>query len=179
MVPALTLPWSNGLTFLNEVRRVSPATRGLVLGAKRSEDVNFAALEAGARGNLLKKSSRAEFFMAVRSLLGGANALSPARVRTVVTGYLGVKRLKPVASRPGALSDREKEVLKLIAEGFRTKAMGVLLCISSKTVEQHRANLMSKLDRHSLQARTTHALQRGLVATGPEPTAEGAFPWFP
>jgi DNA-binding NarL/FixJ family response regulator len=78
-------------------------------------------------------------------------------------GYLEGKEAKQPASSWDSLTTREREVLKLIAEGYRNKQMADLLCVSAKTVEKHRANLMRKLDLHSVQALTAFALEKGLI----------------
>lgn len=163
MLLDLSMPRSNGLEALKEIKRVSPGTKVLVLTVHKTEDYVFTALQAGADGYVLKDSSAAELTLAVRSVLNSERYLSPAIASTVVTGYLGVK--DPTAMRPSfdELTTREREVLKLIAEGYRTKDIAEYLCISPKTVEKHRANLMDRLKLRTVSALTVYAIEKGLV----------------
>jgi DNA-binding NarL/FixJ family response regulator len=101
--------------------------------------------------------------MAVKKVLSGKHFISPEISEKVIEGYLeGKKTLKSRTSWEN-LTQREREILKLIAEGYKNKEIAEDLCISVKTVEKHRANLMEKLDLHSIQALTTFALERGIV----------------
>jgi DNA-binding NarL/FixJ family response regulator len=163
MMLDLSMPRSNGLEALKEIKRVSPQTRVLVLTVHKTEDYVFTALQAGADGYVLKDSSSAELMLAVKSVLNGERYLSPAIASTVVSGYLGSKDGAPLRPSFDDLSTREREVLKLIAEGYRTKEIGEYLCISPKTVEKHRANLMDRLNLRSVSALTAYAIEKGLV----------------
>ncbi|MFZ1613597.1 MAG: response regulator transcription factor [Holophaga sp.] len=159
----LSMPRSSGLEALKEIRRVSEGTRVLVLTAHKTEDYVFKALQAGAHGYALKDSTAAELISAVRCVLGGERYLSPAIATTVVAGYLNGKETPTYQSAFDDLSTREREVLKLVAEGYKTREIAEYLCISPKTVEKHRANLMEQLDLHSVSALTTFAIEKGLV----------------
>ncbi|WLT32293.1 response regulator transcription factor [Geothrix sp. PMB-07] len=163
MMLDLSMPRSNGLEALKEIKRVSPGTKVLVLTVHKTEDYVFTALQAGADGYVLKDSSASELTLAVRSVLNGERYLAPAIASTVVMGYLGAK--DPTAMRPSfdELTTREREVLKLIAEGYRTKDIAEYLCISPKTVEKHRANLMDRLNLRTVSSLTTYAIEKGLV----------------
>jgi len=101
--------------------------------------------------------------LAIRNVLAGNPYLSPGVSQKVIAGYLNGKRGGSPATAYDSLSAREKEVLKLIAEGYKNREIGELLCISLKTVEKHRANLMKKLDLHNAAALTSLALEKGLV----------------
>jgi DNA-binding NarL/FixJ family response regulator len=101
--------------------------------------------------------------MAMQSVLSGKSYLSPGISELVIDGYLeGRRTLKPHSSWE-TLTAREREVLKLIAEGRRTKEIAEYLCISAKTAEKHRSNLMKKLNLHGTSALTAFAIQKGLV----------------
>ena len=181
MLLALSLPRYNGLESLKEVLRVSPGTRVLVLATERSEEFVSAALQAGAHGYGLKDITSDELFQAVRSLAAGERFLSPAIAAALMAKFLGETHRLLHTSAPDDLSVREKEILKLIAEGFRTRGIGKFLCISPRTVEKHRANLMKKLDMHSIQALTAYAMRMGMVAYCPDPSVDKSAPafWFP
>jgi DNA-binding NarL/FixJ family response regulator len=159
----LNMPRTNGLEALQEIKRVSPSTKVLVLTVHRTEDYVFTALQAGADGYVLKDASSSELTTAIRSVLNGERYLSPSIATTVVSRYLGAKDGLPMRPAFDELTSREREVLKLIAEGYRTKDIAEYLCISPKTVEKHRANLMDRLKLRSVPALTAYAIEKGLV----------------
>jgi len=160
----LSMPKANGLEALKDIKRVSPLSKVLVLTVQKAEDYVFAALQGGADGYALKDSTSSELFLAVRSVLAGERYLSPAIATTVIARYVGGSDKAPLRSTFGDLSVREREVLKLLAEGHRTRDIAEFLCISPKTVEKHRANLMEKLSLHTIPALTAYAIDRGLVS---------------
>ena len=160
----LSMPRMNGMDAIREIRRRAPETKILVLTVHKSEEYILATLQAGADGYLLKDSTHAELVAAVRHVLSGKHYISPGISDKVLDGYLeGRKTLKTRTSWE-TLTAREREILKLIAEGYKNKEIADDLCISVKTVEKHRANLMEKLDLHNVQALTTFAIGKGLVS---------------
>jgi DNA-binding NarL/FixJ family response regulator len=159
----LSMPRMNGMDAIKEIKRASPSTRVLVLTVHKTEEYVLAALRAGADGYVLKEATAAELALGVRSVLQGHRYLSPQISATVIDGYLeGAKTMGPRSSLD-ELTKREREVLKLIAEGFRSREIAQQLCISPKTVEKHRSNLMGKLDLRNAQALTAYAIEKGLV----------------
>jgi len=161
----LSMPRMNGMEAIKEIRRESPETKILVLTVHRAEEYILATFRAGADGYILKDSTHSELLMAVKKVLNGRHYISPEISEKVIEGYLeGKKTLKPRTSWE-TLTQREREILKLIAEGYKNKEIAEDLCISVKTVEKHRANLMEKLDLHSVQALTAFAIEKGLVST--------------
>jgi two-component system response regulator NreC len=160
----LSMPRMNGMEAIKEIKRKSPATKVLVLTVHRAEEYILATFRAGADGYVLKDSTHSELIMAVKKVLSGTHYITPEIAEKVIEGYLeGKKSLKSRTSWE-TLTQREREILKLIAEGYRNKAIAEDLCISVKTVEKHRANLMEKLDLHSIQALTAFAIDKGLVS---------------
>jgi two-component system, NarL family, response regulator NreC len=160
----LSMPRMNGMDAIREIRRRAPETKILVLTVHKTEEYILATLKAGADGYLLKESTQAELLAAVRHVLSGKHYISPGISDKVLDGYLeGRKTLKSRTSWE-TLTQREREILKLIAEGYKNKEIADDLCISVKTVEKHRANLMEKLNLHNVQALTTYAIERGLVS---------------
>jgi two-component system response regulator NreC len=112
---------------------------------------------------VLKDAGQAELGMAVKSVLDGKRYVSPGISDKLTERYLeGRKRTKPSTSWD-RLTRREREIIKLIAEGQKNKEIAEYLCLSVKTVEKHRANLMKKLNIHNIQALTTLALEKGAV----------------
>ena len=160
----LSMPRMNGMEAIKEIKRESPETKVLVLTVHKAEEYILAAFRAGADGYLLKDSTHAELVMAVNKVLSGKHYISPEISEKVVEGYLeGKKALKSKTSWE-TLTQREREILKLIAEGYKNKEIADELCISAKTVEKHRANLMEKLNLHNAQALTAFAIEKGLVS---------------
>ena len=160
----LSMPRMNGMEAIKEIKRGSPATKVLVLTVHKAEEYILATFRAGADGYILKDSTHSELVMAVKKVLDGKRYISPEISEKVIEGYLeGKKTLKSRTSWE-TLTQREREILKLIAEGYRNKQIADDLCISVKTVEKHRANLMEKLDLHSIQALTAFAIERGVVS---------------
>jgi DNA-binding NarL/FixJ family response regulator len=160
----LSMPRTNGLEALQEIKRSNPQIRVLILTVQKAEDYVHAALRAGADGYVLKDSSSSDLFQAIRCVLAGERYLSPAVATALVNLYLGGRDQAANRSPFDILSPREREVLKLLAEGYRTRDIGEHLCISPKTVEKHRASLMEKLNLHTLPALTTYAIEKGLVS---------------
>jgi DNA-binding NarL/FixJ family response regulator len=159
----LSMPRMNGMEAIKEIKRESPTTKVLVLTVHRAEEYILATFRAGADGYLLKDSTHAELVMAVKKVLSGKHYISPEISEKVIEGYLDGRRTLKTKSSWETLTQREREILKLIAEGYKSKGIADDLCISVKTVEKHRANLMEKLDLHSIQALTAFAIERGLV----------------
>jgi DNA-binding NarL/FixJ family response regulator len=161
----LSMPRTNGLEALREIKRTNPHIKVLILTVQKAEDYVHAALHSGADAYVLKDSSSADLFNAIRSVLGGERYLSPAVATALVNLYLGNRDHGPVRTAFDTLSSREREVLKLLAEGYRTRDIGDHLCISPKTVEKHRASLMEKLNLHTLPALTAYAIEKGLLSS--------------
>ena len=159
----LSMPKMNGIEAIREIGRRIPQTKILALTVHKTEEFILEVLQAGADGYIPKDASSNELMMAIRSVLMGKRYLCPSVSRVVIEGYLESRRT-PESSTPwDTLTKREREILKLIAEGHKNKEIADYLCISVKTVEKHRANLMKKLDLHSAAALTAYAMERGLV----------------
>jgi DNA-binding NarL/FixJ family response regulator len=160
----LSMPKLNGLEAIKEVKRLNPATKIIVLTVHSAEEYVLATLEAGADGYVLKDANRFELLMAMNHVLEGKRYLSPGVSEKVIDGYLEGKKSLKGQSAWESLTQREREILKLIAEGYKNKEIADTLCISQKTVEKHRTNLMTKLDLHNVAALTSFAIEKGLVS---------------
>lgn len=159
----LSMPKKNGTEAISEIKKRLPETRCLVLTMHTSEEHIRMALNAGADGYILKDDSHDELLTAIKTVLSGKTYLSPSICGNIVSGYLNSSGSgKPLTSLD-ALTRREKEVIKLIAEGSRNKDIAEDLSISIKTVEKHRSNLMKKLNLHSISNLTNYAIKNGLV----------------
>jgi DNA-binding NarL/FixJ family response regulator len=157
------MPRIDGLTAIKEIKRRSLDTKILVLTVHKTEEHVAETLDSGANGYVLKDASRDELILTMKSVSKNECYLSPAVSARVVDGYLNERKSKSPCLASELLTSRERQVLKLIAEGFRSKGIADMLCISEKTVAKHRANIMAKLDLHSASALTAFAIERGLV----------------
>jgi DNA-binding NarL/FixJ family response regulator len=160
----LSMPRLNGFSVMREIKGELPEIKILVLSIHESDQYVLQAFEAKANGYAIKDCSRDELRTAIRSVLEGKKYISPGIAGSVLDGYLdGHKTLKSKCSFD-TVTQREKEVLKLLAEGYQNKEIADLLCISVKTVEKHRSNLISKLDLHNAAALTAFAFEHGLIS---------------
>jgi DNA-binding NarL/FixJ family response regulator len=159
----LSMPKMNGLDAIAEVKNRRPDIKLLVLTVHKAEEYVFESLKAGADGYLLKDATHAELMLAVGNILDGKRYISPGISGKLIEQYLEGKRLSKSELPLEIITRRERQVLKLIGEGHKNKEIADYLCISVKTVEKHRANLMKKLDLHSASALTAFAMEKGLI----------------
>jgi len=159
----LSMPKTDGITAIKEIKRCCTGVRILVLTVHKTEGHVRMALEAGADGYILKDATYQELEMAIYNIISGKPYLSPDISGGIIHGYLlGLKSDQPTKFM-GALTPREAEILKLIAEGYKSREIANYLNISANTVDKHRANIMKKLDLHSASALTAIAIKEGIV----------------
>ena len=163
----LSMPKLSGLSVLHDIRTRFPAIKIIVLTVHDSEEYFKEVFKAGANGFCLKNESFSELERAIDLVFEGKAYISPAISRPILDGYLAHAEGKPDVSPRTYLTKREKDVLKLIGEGYKNKKNADLLCISPKTVEKHRSNMMAKLDLHNAQELTAYAIKEGLVFPKP------------
>ena len=162
----LSMPGMNGIEAITEMKRRKPGVRIVVLTMHKTEEYIHEALRAGANGYVLKDATHDELRAAIRAVLAGKTFLSPDVSGRVISTYLGGGH-PGLGSRPAdTLTQRERQVLKLIAEGRSNRYIAEYLSLSVKTVEKHRSNLMRKLDIHSVASLTAFAIENGLLAGG-------------
>ena len=159
----LSMPRMSGMDAIREIKKRYPETKIIALTVHKTEEYLLTTLQAGADGYVLKDATHDELMVAIKNVMGGKSYLSPGVSEKVIEGYLEGKENTRSLSSWESLSQREREVLKLIAEGYKNKEIADDLCISLKTVEKHRANLMKKLDLHNAAALTVYAMEKGLV----------------
>ncbi len=159
----LSMPRMSGMEAIREIKKRCPDTRIIALTVHKTDEYLHTSLQAGADGYVLKDATHDELVLAIKKVMKGQSYLSPGVSEKVIEGYLEGKESALSDSPWDTLSPREREVLKLIAEGYKNKEIADDLCISLKTVEKHRANLMKKLDLHNAAALTVYAMQKGLV----------------
>jgi len=160
----LSMPKMNGMDAIREIKKLSPETKILVLTVHKTEEYILATFQVGANGYVLKDATHSELSMAIKDVLNGKHYISPGISDKVLEGYLEGRKVLKTQTSWETLTHREREILKLIAEGYKNKEIADYLCISPKTVEKHRANLMEKLDLHNVQSLTTFAIEKGLVS---------------
>jgi DNA-binding NarL/FixJ family response regulator len=162
LVVDLMIPGLNGLEVTRQVKQRLPQTRVVVLSMHANEPYVLEALKNGASGYVLKDSSGTDLVLAVKQVLGGQRYLSPPLSERAVEAYL--QRSQDTAFDPyDALTEREREVLHLAAEGLSNPDIAARLSISPRTVETHRANLMRKLGLKTQTDLIRYALKRGIL----------------
>ena len=159
----LSMPRLDGMDMIETVKKQSPETKVIALTVHRGEEYVLATLKAGADGYVLKESTYTELMMAIRSVLKGKHYLSPEISGTLIEGYIEGRKSVKIQSIRETLTKREREILKLIGEGYKNKEIADQLYISVNTVEKHRSNLMEKLNVHSTAALVALAIEKGLV----------------
>ena len=167
VVADISMPRLNGIEAARQIKKLKPETKIVFL--TMHPDVNYAAraFEVGASGYVLKHSAPSELVMAIHSVLKGRPYLSPGISEKVIEGYLDGRKTLKSRSSWETITHRERQILKLIGEGYKNKEIADYLRISVKTVEKHRANIMQKLDLHSSSALTAFAIEKGLIEKNP------------
>ncbi|KOP82955.1 response regulator [Cytobacillus solani] len=166
VVMDLSMPHGkDGLSATTELKKLLPETAILILTMHDDEEYLFRAIQAGASGCILKSAPHDELLSAIRSVAAGNAYLHPSATKRLMEEYIGNARNGNVDTF-NLLSDREKEVLTLIAKGFSNKEIAEQLVISVKTVETHKGNLMEKLQMKTRPELVEIALKKGLLGYG-------------
>jgi len=160
----LSMPKTNGTEAIQRIRSRYPDIKILVLTVHKTEEYVHATLKAGANGYILKDDTSEELINALKNLMANKTYLSPSICNEVVLGYLADPSKATITHSLDQLTTREREVMKLIAEGYKNKNVAEYLSISLKTVEKHRSNMMKKLDLHSASSITSYAIKNGLTS---------------
>jgi DNA-binding NarL/FixJ family response regulator len=161
----VNMPALNGLEALPLLRKAAPRARVLILTMHDDESYLKQALRAGAAGYALKKAADSELISAVRAVMRGEVYVHPSLTKTLLTDFLPAD--SAAADPWDSLSDREQEVLKLVARGHTAAAIAAKLGLSAKTVETYRARGLEKLGLRSRAALVQFALTRGMLAENP------------
>ncbi|MFJ8669898.1 response regulator [Streptomyces sp. NPDC093600] len=158
----IAMPRQTGLQAARELARLRPGLRTLMLTMYDNEQYFFEALRAGASGYVLKSVADRDLVEACRAALRDEPFIYPGAETTLIRTYLDrARRGEALPARP--ITEREEEILKLVAEGHTSKEIGDLLVISAKTVERHRANLLQKLGLRDRLELTRYAIRVGLI----------------
>jgi two-component system, NarL family, response regulator NreC len=159
----VAMPLLNGIEATRQIARRVPSTRILVLSMYADEAYVVQILQAGASGYLLKDSADVDLIQAVTEVARGKSFFSPAIARVMLDNYVRQDAEKGVSDRYESLSQREREILQLVAEARTNKEIAALLNVSPSTVETHRARIMEKLDLHSAAEIVLYAVRRGVI----------------
>ena len=159
----VAMPLLNGIEATRQIVKRSPATRVLVLTMHADEAYVNQILKAGATGYLLKDSADVDLIQAVSAVSQGKSFFSPGVARLMLDDYVRQLAEKGITDRYESLSEREREIFQLVAEGKTNKEIAALLFISPSTVETHRARIMEKLDLHSAAEIVLYAVRRGVI----------------
>jgi DNA-binding NarL/FixJ family response regulator len=155
------MPGLNGVEATRQIRKVSPKTEILILSAHGSEKLALEVLEAGARGYVVKEEADESLMVAVDALLRRVPFLTAGIAKLTAREERGGHRKAP----KGRLTPREREIVQLLAEGKANKEVAAVLGISAKTVETHRANIMLKLNLHSITDLVHYAIRNKMIVT--------------
>ncbi|WP_423226492.1 response regulator [Candidatus Amarolinea aalborgensis] len=162
VVMDVRMPGMNGIEATRQIRTRLPNVQVLVLTAHDDDEYVFALLEAGANGYLLKTAPVSELVHAIRAIAAGESAMAPSIVRKLVNRVSGRKTAQP-EDEFEALTSREMEVLKLLAQGMTNKQIADTLIISDRTVQTHLSNIFGKLGVNSRTEAILMAMKRNLL----------------
>jgi len=157
----VSMPELNGLEATRQIRRAVSA-KVLVLSVHDSDQIVAEVLDAGAHGYVLKADAGRTLVEAVRNLLAGEDFFTQ-RVHGVTDRQTSIHRVTPDRRAPGRLTPREREVLQLLSEGKSNKEIGVVLGMTTKTAETHRAHIMAKLEFHSMSDLVRYAIRNRII----------------
>jgi DNA-binding NarL/FixJ family response regulator len=157
------MPLLNGVEATRQIVRRAPSVRVLILSMHSEQAYVTQAVQAGARGYLLKESAGAELIEAIAAVAAGRTYFSPAVAEVVFDDYVRGLTERGITDRYDALSEREREVLQLVAEGRSSKEIAEVLSISPATVETHRTHVLQKLGLRNTAEVVRYATRRGIV----------------
>lgn len=158
------MPQLNGIDATRQIMRKVPGVRVLILSMHSDETYVTRALNAGATGYILKDSAGKDLLRAVAAVAEGRSFFSPSVSKLMLDDFVRRAAKTEVADRYDTLSDREREILQLVAEGRSNKEVAALLEISPATVETHRARVLQKLDVHNTAELVLYAVRRGVIS---------------
>jgi two-component system response regulator NreC len=158
------MPLLNGIDATRQVVRRLPECRILILSMHANEAYIIQALKAGAKGYMLKDSADTDLIRGVSSVAAGKSFFSPDVAKVMLDDYVRHLAEKGIVDRYDSLSEREREIFQLVAEGRSNKEVAELLSVSPATVETHRAHILQKLDVHNTAELVLYAVRRGVIS---------------
>jgi len=159
----IAMPIMDGVEATRRIRKEFPKVKVLALTQYDDKAHVFPVIEAGASGFISKTAVSSELAAGIRSVYRGDSFLSPSVARFLVEDYQQVASMKESQDPYEQLTNREREVLKLVVEGHTTQEIAAMLVLSPKTVERHKTNLMAKLDIHNRTELIKYALRKGII----------------
>jgi len=167
VVMDITMPHLNGIEAAAQIRKRDPDVGIIILSMHCDETFLIRALSAGAQGYLLKDAAETDLLQAVKSVANGKMFFSPAITQTLMQDYMRQMQRGGIDDSYDLLTDREKEVLQLLAEGRSNKEAANILSVSLYTVETHRSRIMQKLDLHSTADIVLYAVRKRIIKVAP------------
>jgi DNA-binding NarL/FixJ family response regulator len=158
------MPLLNGIEATRQIVRRSPMVRVLILSMHSDEAYITQALQAGAKGYLLKDSADTDLLRGIADVAAGRSFFSPVVARVMLDDYVRHLAEKGIVDRFHSLSEREREIFQLIAEGYSNKQIADVLSVSTATVETHRAHILHKLDLHNTAELVLYAVRHGVIS---------------
>jgi two-component system, NarL family, response regulator NreC len=158
------MPLMNGIEATRQIVRRRPDIHVLILSMHANEAYIIQALKAGAKGYLLKDSADTELIRGVEVIASGKSFFSPEVAKVMLDNYVRHLAEKGIADRFDTLSEREREIFQLVAEGRSNKEIAELLSVSPATIETHRAHVLQKLDVHNTAELVLYAVRRGVIS---------------
>jgi DNA-binding NarL/FixJ family response regulator len=159
----VSMPNLRGIEAIPEIRHIRPEVKVLMFTMHNEEEYLYQAISAGADGYLLKEDAEKELFSAIGNIQDGKIYISPGLAAQSMQNWARLRRGEDDSQHTEALTIRQREILKLIAEGKSNKEIGDLLCISVRTVERHRANIMSKLSIRKTAELVQYAIRKHYI----------------
>lgn len=159
----IAMPLLNGLDAAQQITKANPRSSVIMLSMYSDEEFLIRALSAGAKGYLLKDSAEADVLRAVHAVAQGRTYFTPSIAHTLLEDYMRRLQQEGVQDRYDLLTDREREVLQLLAEGRSNKDVASLLNLSIHTVDTHRTNFMQKLGLHNTAEIVIYAMRKKII----------------
>jgi DNA-binding NarL/FixJ family response regulator len=164
IVMDIAMPHLNGIDASMQILRHDPRIRIIILSMYADEEFLIRALTVGVKGYLLKDSAELDLLRAVRAVTSGKSFFSPAIAQTLAEDYVRQLQQSKLQDSYELLTEREREVLQLLAEGHSNKEVATLLNVSSYTVETHRMHLMQKLNLHNTAEIVLYAVRKKIIS---------------
>lgn len=159
----MAMPIMGGLEAIRRIRKEFSEIKILILTQHDDKDHVFPVIQAGANGFISKTAASSELISGIRAIFAGESYLSPSIAKLFVEDYQRVALTEDIKDHYEQLTDREREILKLVVEGYKTQQIAEMLTITPKTVEGHRTSLMNKLGIHNTIELVKYALRRGII----------------
>jgi DNA-binding NarL/FixJ family response regulator len=163
VVMDIAMPMLNGIDATAQIMRRNPETKVIILSMHADESYILRALGAGAKGYLLKESTEADVLPAVRSVRDGKPYFTPSIARVLLEDYMRMLKQNELQDSYELLTEREREVLQLLAQGKSNKEVAQILELSPHTIDSHRTNMMQKLSLHNTAEIVLYAVRKGII----------------